>query len=86
MYLGIGDKDRSTTQSKEPQNIMKIYLRQKFLKSMQASCPLVIPPCNQNIYMKEGLLEDVGLELNLKKALGREAREVSKRGNSFNDY
>lgn len=31
-----------------------------------------------NIYIREGLLEDVGFELNLKKALGWGGGEVSK--------
>lgn len=40
----------------------------------------------QCIYIREGLLEDVGLELNLKKALGREVREVTEKDISFSNY
>lgn len=47
---------------------------------------LVIYHGNQNIYRREGLLEGTRFELNLKKALAREAREVSKKDNSFGDY
>lgn len=68
---------------------MKIYLRQKFLKSTQPSCQsttLVIYHSNQNTYIREGLLEDIELKVNLKKALGREAKEVPQKGNSFSDY
>lgn len=47
---------------------------------------LVTYHSSQNTYIREGLLEDIGLELNLKKALGKEAREVSKKGNISSDY
>lgn len=49
---------------------------------MQVRCTgtaLVMYHMKQNIYIREGLLEDVGLELNLKKALGGEEGKCLRR-------